>query len=564
MAVRCQIVQYGRRPLWWLALVLILPVLVVAPPARPQNAAEADARGRLRAERSGHLPLRPGQWLRLRADLGSIRVVPQDAQTVEYRVLLETEAGPGAAERLQRFHLAAQTAPDGVQITSTVPGREFRGRLWARFEVRVPHACNLDFATQAGNIEIADLDGEVRVSTGGGNISVGAVRGPAQLETRGGHITVRSVSTNLTATTAGGHIRVSSVGGAAVLRSAGGHITAGQIDGPAEVETGGGNISFSRAGDTVTVFTAGGQIDFGQASGAITARTGGGGIRVLQVRAPAQVRTSAGSIQLLQVGAPVRASTEAGGITAFFLPDLKLQEASELFSEQGDIVVYLPRNLPLTIDALVQGASHPVVIAPELPLELQYLESGAQGRSLRARGNLNGGGQPLRLRTAGGSIRLQYADTLNPLDDQRFRKQLEELQQQLERQAQQFRRQMELLQQTLEQQPVHRLESLHQHVLFRLRGYVRVSANEQMKKLVSSVRPVYPPTARQSGIQGTVRMEVLIGKDGRVENVKVLSGPSLLIEAAQQAVRQWKYAPTLLGDEPVPVLTTVDVEFRLN
>jgi TonB family protein len=564
MPVRCPTAPHRWNRLWRVAFVLFLPVFAAAQPARQPTAASAEAGSRLSAERTGRLSIRPGQWLRLRTDLGSIRVVPQDSHAVEYRVLLETEAGPAAAERLQRVHLAAQTASDGVQITSTVPGREFRGRLWARFEIRVPRECNLDLVTQAGNVEIADVAGEIRVSTGGGNISLGAVRGPARLETRGGHITARSISADLTATTAGGHIRVSSVGGAAVLRSAGGHISAGQIDGPAEVETGGGNITLTRAGSTVTAVTAGGQIDFGQAAGAITARTGGGGIRVLQIRAPAQVKTSAGSIQLLQVGAPVRASTEAGGITAFFLPGGKLQEASELFSERGDIVVYLPRDLSLTIDALVEGVLHPVVIAPDLPLDLRYLESDTPRRALRARGHLNGGGQPLRLRTAGGRIRLQYTDTLNPLDDQRFRNQLEELQQQLERQAQQARRQAELLHRTLEQQQVHRLESLHQQVLYRLRGYVRIPASEQMKKLISSVRPVYPPTARQSGIQGTVRMEVLIGKDGRVETVKVLSGPSLLIEAAREAVRQWRYVPTWLSDEPVPVLTTVDMEFRLN
>ncbi len=61
-----------------------------------------------------------------------------------------------------------------------------------------------------------------------------------------------------------------------------------------------------------------------------------------------------------------------------------------------------------------------------------------------------------------------------------------------------------------------------------------------------------------------VRLSVLIGTDGRVENVRVVSGHPLLVTAALEAVRQWIYQPTLLNGKPVQVITTVDVNFALD
>ena len=75
---------------------------------------------------------------------------------------------------------------------------------------------------------------------------------------------------------------------------------------------------------------------------------------------------------------------------------------------------------------------------------------------------------------------------------------------------------------------------------------------------------MYPPLARQTRISGTVRLRGIIGKDGSVLELSVLSGHPLLIQSALEAVRKWKYTPTLVGGEPVEVHTTIDVIFSLN
>jgi protein TonB len=82
--------------------------------------------------------------------------------------------------------------------------------------------------------------------------------------------------------------------------------------------------------------------------------------------------------------------------------------------------------------------------------------------------------------------------------------------------------------------------------------------------LVRKVDPVYPPEAKGAGLQGTVRLAVVIGKDGSVFEAHLMSGDPVLGEAAIAAVRQWVYKPTLLNGEPVAVETTADVTFALN
>ena len=77
-------------------------------------------------------------------------------------------------------------------------------------------------------------------------------------------------------------------------------------------------------------------------------------------------------------------------------------------------------------------------------------------------------------------------------------------------------------------------------------------------------QPVYPPLAIMARIQGTVVLQAIIATDGTVKDLKVLSGHPLLVPAALDAVKTWRYQPTLLNTEPVEVLTEIDVNFKLG
>jgi len=93
---------------------------------------------------------------------------------------------------------------------------------------------------------------------------------------------------------------------------------------------------------------------------------------------------------------------------------------------------------------------------------------------------------------------------------------------------------------------------------------IRVGGNVQQANLIRKVQPVYPPLAKQARIQGTVRFTAIIGKDGTIQNLQLVTGHPLLVEAARQAVSQWQYKPTLLNGEPVEVVTQIDVNFTLS
>ncbi len=95
-------------------------------------------------------------------------------------------------------------------------------------------------------------------------------------------------------------------------------------------------------------------------------------------------------------------------------------------------------------------------------------------------------------------------------------------------------------------------------------GPLRVGGNVQAARIINRVQPIYPPLARQTRISGTVRLHAIIGKDGTIQQLEVMSGHPLLQQAALDAVRQWRYQPTLLNGDPVEVDTTIDVIFSLN
>jgi protein TonB len=92
---------------------------------------------------------------------------------------------------------------------------------------------------------------------------------------------------------------------------------------------------------------------------------------------------------------------------------------------------------------------------------------------------------------------------------------------------------------------------------------VRVGGVVLPPALLHEVRPVYPPLARTARISGPVRLDAIIGRDGRIQSLRLVSGHPILAAAAFDAVRQWVYRPTLLNGEPVEVILQIDVNFTL-
>ena len=92
---------------------------------------------------------------------------------------------------------------------------------------------------------------------------------------------------------------------------------------------------------------------------------------------------------------------------------------------------------------------------------------------------------------------------------------------------------------------------------------IRVGGQVEKAKSIFRPTPVYPPLAKMARIQGVVRLEAIISRDGTVQDLKVLNGHPLLVKSALAAVQRWRYQPTLLNGEPVEIITEIDVNFTL-
>jgi hypothetical protein len=430
--------------------VSVAAVLIVAVSASarrqpaPPYATHPD--NRLTSDLTGSVPTHEGDHVRVKTDLGSINIRTQSSDksgTVAYHVHLETDASQkDAAELLKSFTISARATAEGVLLKAEGPERRGAGRLWVTLDLQIPKNSSVDVSTGGGNIDAGSIEGRVGLSTSGGNITAENIGGAAHLDTGGGNIVAKDVAGELYATTGGGHITIGSVAGNATLHTGGGHIRVASVQGTAHFDTGGGNITLEHSGAELTAETGGGEIEVGEAAGLVRARTSGGGIRVVRTFGPTDLETSGGSIYLTQVDSAVKASTSDGGITAWFVTPTKTAGTCELESSSGDITVHLPRELPVTIDALVmKGGDHRVIVDPAFPLKVSYDDSLKGAHIVRAEGDLNGGGELLRLRTVAGNIRFVLSDASTQLE--MTRQQMLQLQQQMEHSQQGWQHKME-------------------------------------------------------------------------------------------------------------------------
>ena len=580
------------RPLHWLFVVL-LALAVLPAAARNPGAAAPPAPAsspHVSAVRSGNVPTQDGLRLTLTADAGNIRVFTDASGEVRYRVTVEAEANdPAAGKRLEQFSLTKSATPTGVALTGQMPAPRDLDRVWVTYEVHVPRRYSLEISTQAGDITTQDIDGRVVLSTGGGNIQAGNIgdahqQNPsagtrhrlnnglmARLDTAGGHIVVGDVAGSLRASTAGGHITAGNIDGDAILQTGGGHLQVGRVAGAAQLSTGGGDIVAERADAGVTAETGGGRIEFGEAAGAIQAHTAGGGVRIDRIPGPTDLNSSDGGILLAGVQAPLHASTRAGTITAWFSPQFAGATAtpSELASVQGDIIVYLPRQMALTIDALIEHSADGRIVAdPSVPLRVSR-EDSASGRALRGQCDLNGGGRVLHLRTASGNIQLRF------LDPEAERRLATTQERQLGMQPEQSdgtaavtpdssARRSEAAAGGADASAPSAFEEFRRRFESFWSSAVSVAPEEQQTRLVHSVAPDYPEIARQAGVEGNVTLRVVIGKDGSVVDVSPISGEPVLTRAAMEAVERWRYSPEMVAGRPIGVVTTVTLAFRLR
>jgi len=404
-----------KRPIRTTILLLAAAWLAAAAPLAAQRLdireGKAEKKGRAWVRESTcTAAAREGGRLTVRADLGSVTVTPGANDKVECRIRVEIVSPDEAlAEQLKERHESWMRVNDdgSLYLTGRFPrallDRHVRNlSIGVNFDIKVPARFNVDVETRGGSVTVERLEGELRAVTAAGSIRTGSIGGATRVETAGGNIEVENIGGRLEARTAGGHIRIGDVQGDAVLETSGGKILTGRVAGALRAGTAGGDIVVGGATRDVVALTAGGKIRLGDVGGRVRAETAGGSIFLETATGPVQVQTAGGSIELLRILSGVRAVTTAGRVQAQIAATRESFQPSLLETSFGDVVVYLPADLPLTIDAeILQAMGH--TIKTDFPLQVTP-SSGYGPRTVEARGELNGGGETLRIRTTMGNI----------------------------------------------------------------------------------------------------------------------------------------------------------------
>lgn len=338
-------------------------------------------------EVTGKLPA--SRMVTVRSSAGSILVQGASQQNITYVVRERVRAGSEEAARreISRMKFTTFAAGDMVLLKADCEGN---GRGSIDFDVQVPRqTAALKLETNGGQVSAENLAGKVAATTGGGKIHLDKIDGPVAVASGGGQIDIGTVGSDVAVSTGGGNIHIGSAAGSVVASSGGGDLRVG-------------------SGKLMTLETGGGSIQVNKCEGQIKAETGGGAIDLSEIEGPAVIESGGGGIKVTGIRKGLRAETGSGPIIAR-LTRGKLTD-SRLETSVGDIIVYVPDGLGVTIRAAVEVARGEG-IRSDFP-ELKITRSGSFGpREVFAEGKLNGGGPILHVHTASGNIQFLKART---------------------------------------------------------------------------------------------------------------------------------------------------------
>lgn len=332
-------------------------------------------------EVTGTLPA--SKIVRVKSSAGSIKVQGGQQNNITYVIREHVRAGSEEAARREIAHMKFTTYSSGdmVQLRADCEGYSHSS---IDFDVQLPRqTMAVKLETNGGQVSAENLAGKVEASTGGGNIHLDKITGAIAVSSGGGQIDIGDVGNDVAVSTGGGNIHIGSAAGKVVASSGGGdlHIGSGKL---MSLETGGGSINVAKCEGQIKAETGGGTIDLSEIEGPAVIESGGGGIKVGSVRNGLRAETGSGPI--------VATLTRGNSFTD-----------SRLETSVGDIIVYVPDGLGVTIRAAVEVAKGDG-IRSDFP-ELKITSSGNIGpREVYAEGNLNGGGPVLHVHTATGNI----------------------------------------------------------------------------------------------------------------------------------------------------------------
>lgn len=347
--------------------------------------------------------------LKLITDMGSVRVDGRSEPGIRYTITKRVRAytEQEARKQFETIEISAGNSGKTAWIRGQSPryyshGHEFS----ADFEVVVPNSIELVNAhTGGGNLSVHDIEGRLEAETGGGNVDLDRINNDVEAQSGGGNVSVGTIGGELKIETGGGSIHIANANGPVEAQSGGGNIDIKSCKRGAQVETGGGSISVGNCGGDLNAQTGGGSITAGQINGRVQLETGGGSIHLAGANGPVTAETGGGSLELYKMTHGAKAETGSGGIIAEFIGSGGNFGDSKLESASGDIRVFLPQNLPVTVFASVDVSDGRSIHSDFDDLKVTSEDSEEMGpRESYCQGKLNGGGRSLHVHTTTGRI----------------------------------------------------------------------------------------------------------------------------------------------------------------
>ncbi len=335
---------------------------------------------------------------------GRVRVRGERGMNRVSGMLTKRVKAPSAAAakpRLEPIQVTLQNQGGLLMVEVSGPDSD---ALDLTLELTVPrHLKQTSIQTRWGGVDATDLDGAIFVESGGGTVRLDAIGQDAVARTAGGEMRLGRIGGAVNCATGGGTIRADMIGGNAEFSTGGGEIWVREARGTLRATTAGGSIHVESAAGEVVANSGGGVIEVAKAGGAVVATTIGGSIE-LGGGKDVQCETSAGTIRLRGAEGALRASTASGMILAE-IPLGAVLSYSVLAASRGDIIVYLPSDLAVTVRARTEAAEG---VWGRIISEFDEVQGHRDRRRfVRAEGRLNGGGPVLELAVTGGNIHLR-------------------------------------------------------------------------------------------------------------------------------------------------------------
>jgi DUF4097 and DUF4098 domain-containing protein YvlB len=390
------------------ALSLLMLGLALAGVAQTEGASKIYRDGSCWVEETtGTLPA--SRIVKIHTNAGSVSVTGGSQSNITY--IIRKRVSASSEESARRLFENLRVIA-GRQGEAAYFGGEGGG--WHRgsveFNINTPRNVDVVKAkTDGGNLQFSHLNGRLDAESGGGTVNLDDISGNITASTGGGGINVGNVNADVGIRTGGGHVNIGTVGGKLNASTGGESVHVENVKHDAIIDTGGGNISVQNVGGDLRASTGGGNIEIGSVNGRMEVETGGGSIRLTGGGGgPIRAQTGSGSIQCWKASNGVRAETGAGSITAEFLATNGKFTDSTLETGVGDIIVYIPSDLKVSVHASIDVATARDAIRSELPGIRILSEGGGEygPREMAAEGNLNGGGPMLKLHTSTGKIQL--------------------------------------------------------------------------------------------------------------------------------------------------------------